>query len=382
MFRAPLQRLRDLLPAKGGGRRDATTQATALNVITLASSLSSMDLNQSLAPLRDVNPATLLGENSSILDPEVLHTVMQSCSPHDLAMLRQTCRAFREHIDAKPALWRSARKSVAGAPEPTALPPKASAGQPAAQSATQPAEQQDTEMSDVEEIPTEAEWALHLFTGALEIKRGFMVIPGQWFDSYNSKWNKSHKKNIELIGDFVRDKEPLGFDARKRRVREFMRTPACLRLLQAFRRDLEDIDRASFERAYPAMVDEIARAKTGDLAMLPAGYRLHARDRVACPECHPPPAVPRPYKIIHKKLMYLGPDGQPILGWKEPKKYMISNGLKDHYEAKHPTIPPALVPVTHPCVACPSRKAKVRLYCAQGMIAHHHKAHGPINPAL
>ena len=85
---------------------------------------------------------------------------MHNCSPHDLTILRQTCRAFRDHIDAKPALWRSARKSVAGAPEPTALPPKVTAAHATGQ--------QDAEMSDVTEAtPTEAEWALHLFTGAV-----------------------------------------------------------------------------------------------------------------------------------------------------------------------------------------------------------------------
>ncbi|KAL1755596.1 hypothetical protein FB107DRAFT_213237 [Schizophyllum commune] len=370
MFRTPLTRLRSLLPTRRGGRRDGITVKQEPDAATLASSLSAMDLT----PLRDVDPATLLGENSSILDPEVLHMIMHNCSPLDLAMMRQTCRSFRDHIDAKPALWRSARKSVAGAPEPIALPPKVTA--------TQAAGQQDAEMSDVTEAtPTEAEWALHLFTGALETKRGFMVIPAQWFDSYNSQWNKSQKKNMALVGDFVREKERLGFDARKRRLRELMRTPSCLRLFQVFRRDLEDIDRASFDRAYPAMVDEAARAKTGDLSMIPAGFRFHARDKIACPQCNPPPAKPRPYKVINnKKLMYLGPDGQPVRGWKEPKKYMITNGLKDHYEAKHPTIPQVFVQVTQPCVACPSRTSKVKLYCAQGMIAHHHDAHGPINP--
>ncbi|KAL1700784.1 hypothetical protein EV121DRAFT_213505 [Schizophyllum commune] len=371
MFRTPLTRLRSLLPTRRGGRRDGITVKQELDAATLASSLSAMDLT----PLRDVSPVTLLGENSSILDPEVLHMIMHNCSPHDLAILRQTCRAFRDHIDAKPALWRSARKSVAGAPEPIALPPKVTA--------TQAAGQQDAEMSDVTEAtPTEAEWALHLFTGALETKRGFMVIPAQWFDSYNSQWNKSQKKNMALVGDFVREKERLGFDARKRRLRELMRTPSCLRLFQVFRRDLEDIDRASFDRAYPAMIDEAARAKTGDLSMIPAGFRFHARDKIACPQCHPPPAKPRPYKIVNKKLMYLGPDAQPIRGWKEPKKYMVTNGLKDHYEAKHPTTPHVFVQVTQPCVACPLRTAKVKLYCAQGMIAHQHNAHGPINPPL
>ena len=74
MFRTPLTRLRSLLPTRRGGRRDGITVKQELDAATLASSLSAMDLT----PLRDVSPATLLGENSSILDPEVLHMVRGS----------------------------------------------------------------------------------------------------------------------------------------------------------------------------------------------------------------------------------------------------------------------------------------------------------------
>ena len=47
------------------------------------------------------------------------------------------------------------------------------------------------------------------------------------------------------IGAFIREKETLNTSGRKKRMRELLRTPACIGLLQAFRRDLEDIDYAS-----------------------------------------------------------------------------------------------------------------------------------------
>ena len=51
------------------------------------------------------------------------------------------------------------------------------------------------------------------------------------------------------IGAFIREKEALNTSGRKKRMREFLRTPACIGLLQAFRRDLEDIDYASASSA-------------------------------------------------------------------------------------------------------------------------------------
>ena len=111
---------------------------------------------------------------------------MHKCSPHDLVVLRRVCRAFKQHIDAHPALWRSARKAICDAPEPSALPLKG----------------QVSDADEIQEGLTEAEWALHLFTGAvssrpvlraspsltqnmqLEIKRGFQAVPMLWLVNY------------------------------------------------------------------------------------------------------------------------------------------------------------------------------------------------------
>ncbi|KAL1674310.1 hypothetical protein EV122DRAFT_293566 [Schizophyllum commune] len=371
---APLQRLYNILGLN-----------TSRRVATSAPSDAQKDLNDAGRPRKPgtnvteqvmniaphlpqlANAAMLMGENTTVLGPEVLHMVMQNCSPHDLAVLRRVCRAFKQHIDERPALWRSARKAMCDAPEPSALPPLKGSRKQAA------------DADEIHEGLTEAEWALHLFTGALETKRGYQAVPMLWLVDYKREWTKSHIKNMGIISEFIREKERLGVDAKKRRVREFLRTPVCVGLLRAFRRDLEDVDYATLARAYPEIVDQAARAKTGDLSMLPPGYRLHSRDNIVCPTCHPP--VKREYTLDSKlkKIVYLE-KGEPMLNRKEPKKYMIGDGIQNHYTAKHSSVKPPFLRVTFACGACPTA-AKPRLYCNQGMIAHHHNAHGPINPA-
>ncbi|KAI4294557.1 hypothetical protein K525DRAFT_212385 [Schizophyllum commune Loenen D] len=327
--------------------------------------------------------ATMIGENTTALGPEALNMVMQNCSPHDLVVLRRVCRAFKQHIDGQPALWRSARKAICDAPEPSALPLKG----------------QLVDADEIQEGLTEAEWALHLFTGAvssgpvlrasrslihnmpLEIKRGFQAVPMRWLVEYQREWTRSHSWNLEIIGAFIREKEALNTSGRKKRMREFLRTPACIGLLQAFRRDLEDIDYATLARAYPEIVDQAACVKTGDLSMYPPGYRLHARDTTICPTCNPPQTA-RAYTVDTKlkKVVYLQDNGEPILDWKEPKRFMIGDEIQAHYAAEHPNIAPPFLRVTFACTACPT-SARARLYCNASMISHQHRAHGPINPA-
>ncbi|KAI5891519.1 uncharacterized protein SCHCODRAFT_01154535 [Schizophyllum commune H4-8] len=374
MMSAPLQRLCNILGGNTSRRVATMTPSDAQKDLSVAGSprrpgtdVAEKEIDVASRLPRLAKSAMLMGENTTVLDPEVLHMVMQSCSPHDLAVLRRVCRAFKLHIDERPALWRPARKVICDAPAPSALPPLKGFVRQAA------------DADEIQEGLTEAEWALHLFTGALETKRGYQAVPMLWLVDYKREWTKSHNKNMEIIGEFIREKERLGVDAKKRRVREFLRTPVCVGLLQAFRRDLEDIDYATLARAYPEIVDQAARAKSGDLSMLPRGYRLHSRDNIVCPTCHPP--VKRAYTLDAKlkKIVYLE-KGEPMVNWKEPKKYMIGDGIQNHYTAKHPNVKPPLLRVTFACSACPTT-AKPRLYCNQGMIAHHHNAHGPINPA-
>ncbi|KAI5829135.1 hypothetical protein K523DRAFT_275193 [Schizophyllum commune Tattone D] len=291
--------------------------------------------------------------------------VMHNCSPHDLVVLRRVCRTFKQHIDAQPALWRSARKAICDAPEPSALPLKG----------------QLVDADEIQEGLAEAEWALHLFTGALEIKRGFQAVPMRWLVEYQREWTQSHSRNLEIIGAFIREKETLNTSGRKKRVRELLRTPACIGLLQAFRRDLEDVDYATLARTYPEIVDQAARVKTGDLSMYPPSYRLHARDTIICPTCNPPQTA-RAYTVDAelKKVVYLQDNGEPILDWKEPRKFMIGDEIQAHYVAEHPNVAPPFLRVTFACTACPT-SARARLYCNASIISHQHNAHGPINPA-
>ncbi|KAL1743800.1 hypothetical protein HDZ31DRAFT_40092 [Schizophyllum fasciatum] len=345
MFRVPLRQLRSFL----GGPAN-----TASNVDPAAAGVSSS--------------ITMLGENTSMFNPEVLNMIMQNCSPHDLAVLRRVCRAFKTHLDEEPALWQSARMSVAEAPAPAAF---------YLSSAVEDGEEVDNSYEEGEITRlNEAEWAIHLFTGALEHKRGGKSIP-EWVKRYGDEWHKSQEINIGSLSEFVREKEGLGVESRKKRVRELMRTPACLRMFRAFRRDLETPDYATFAREYPLFVDQAARARTGDLSMLPQGYQLHARDKIACPQCDGAPEEQRTYIIKDRKIVYTF-NGKPVRSWKDPKKYVVSNGLKDHYTAKHKAVPFPWVQLMEPCSAC--RVPNPKLYCAQGMIAHQYKSHGPINP--
>ena len=69
--------------------------------------------------------------------------------------------------------------------------------------------------------------------------------------------------------------------------------------------------------------------------MYPPGYRLHARDIIICPTCNPSQPG-RAYTVDAelKKIVYLQDNGEPILDWKEPKRFMIGDEIQAHYVAE------------------------------------------------
>ncbi|KAI5891485.1 uncharacterized protein SCHCODRAFT_02749494 [Schizophyllum commune H4-8] len=277
--------------------------------------------------------------------------VLRQCSPKDLLALSQTCSTFQTILDDRADIWADARMYL-GAPAPPGT------------------------LKDHGPVDSERAWAAYLFTGALDL---LIDAPPDWALLYTQNWIKADEQNASKIRTFLSE-EPFKELEVKVTFAQIMRTPTGRALFDAFRRDVEVIDYASWTLVLPSMLRELGLIASCILSASPRGFRPDELDRVICPDCCPDPTNFRhalnalPARISKRKWFALNT--------------VTVGSLTHHYQEKHPGLllvsPILRIPRLAYCTICLSAPGVQHCYHvpynSRGLTCHERMCHGPINP--
>ncbi|KAL1731974.1 hypothetical protein EV714DRAFT_271285 [Schizophyllum commune] len=284
----------------------------------------------------------------SSLPVELLEMIFMNLSPRDLVSVRPVCTGF-DALASKPRISNAAKENLLGLPKPATY-----NGEP---------------LSDWK-------WRTHVFT--MIPRKPHIVHPGYniWVGQYETAWKAVEpaiKHNISLFvrWDANANKETLSRKGVVRRTRLYMRMPACITLFEAFRRDLEVIDYASWSLALPTILRQVNQVGAGDISDMPEGFMLAEEDKVVCPACA------AGSEGSGQTATYERAD--QVRPWRRDESRIEVKGLYDHYVARHPDLVPPSVPnLFVGCELCP---LKSQTYSGPGILAHKRHVHGVVNPA-
>ncbi|KAL1672815.1 hypothetical protein EV122DRAFT_283608 [Schizophyllum commune] len=289
------------------------------------------------------------------LSLDTLLNIMRYCSPLDLVAMRGTCKTFQSALDNAPIAWCIARENLHNAPPPPSP------------------------------MCSEWAWATRMFTDALERVH---ELPLEWQASYTAEWMLAHASILTSLEKYVREdgKRNAPAAAMKRAVQWYMRSPTCLALVLAHRRDLKPLNASAWKAALPWIHRDLALLATCDPARVPYGFPYYENDRVLCPACHPDPAAAR----VHADDL---PNWSMKREWFD-NNVVIVDVLYEHYFEKHNmllttgglNVIPRLDIYTR-CAACLRRPWQGRPRSSEvltysGMVNHNRRFHGVVNPGL
>ncbi|KAL1741161.1 hypothetical protein HDZ31DRAFT_67199 [Schizophyllum fasciatum] len=227
---------------------------------------------------------------------EIYTLIFEHCSPYDLVVLRDSCQTFKKFLERTPTLWRMARKNRLNTPSP---PPNM----------------------------TEWAWAALVFTGIMSMVPD---LSRAWQKKYEAEWRRARKSNLSFIHEWIEAthaNRSLGKKELRRMAEEFMRSPICNSLIRAYVRDLQAINRTSWEASLPAIYRELAQISACDISTVPPGFQFFETDRVICRVCHAKPSDVRQHALALKTI-------------KEQREWFTENTvvvqyLVDHFKSRY-----------------------------------------------
>ncbi|KAI4522225.1 hypothetical protein K525DRAFT_283979 [Schizophyllum commune Loenen D] len=285
----------------------------------------------------------------SSLPVELLEMIFMNLSPRDLVSVRPVCTGFNA-LASKPRIRNAARENLLGLPKPETY---------------------------NGELLSDSKFAMIVFTTSPRKPHIDHPRYNIWVGQYETAWKARETAIKQQIALFARwdansKEKSLSLKDVVRRTRLYMRMPACITLFEAFRRDLEVIDYASWSLALPTILRQVNQVGAGDISNMPEGFMLAEEDKVVCPACAAESEGSGQSATYYERADQVRP-------WRRDESRIEVKGLYDHYVARHPDLVPPSVPNLF--VGCELCHLKSQTYSGPGILAHKRHVHGVVNPA-